>query len=43
MWWDRDMVEFEGDVYEILTADNSENSESMGSSLIINYQTDAIS
>jgi len=38
MWWDRDMVEFEGDVYEILTADNSENSESMGSSLIINYR-----
>ena len=38
MWWDRDMVEFEGDVYEILTADNSDNSESMGSSLIINYR-----
>ena len=38
MWWDRDMVEFDGDVYEILTADNSENSESMGSSLIINYR-----
>ena len=38
MWWDRDMVEFEGDVYEILTADNSENSESMGSSLILNYR-----
>ena len=38
MWWDRDMVEFEGDVYELLTADNSENSESMGSSLIINYR-----
>ncbi len=38
MWWDRDMVEFEGEVYEILTADNSENSESMGSSLIINYR-----
>ena len=38
MWWDRDMVEFQGDVYEILTADNSENSESFGSSLIINYR-----
>ena len=38
MWWDRDMIEFEGDVYEILTADNSENSESMGSSLVINYR-----
>ncbi|MDG1847267.1 MAG: TonB-dependent receptor, partial [Candidatus Marinimicrobia bacterium] len=38
MWWDRDMVEFDGDVYEVLTADNSENSESMGSSLIINYR-----
>ena len=38
MWWDRDMVEFEGDVYEILTADNSENSESVGSSLVINYR-----
>ena len=38
MWWDRDMIEFEGDVYEILTADNSENSESMGGSLIINYR-----
>ena len=38
MWWDRDMVEFEGDVYEILTADNSENSENFGSSLIINYR-----
>ena len=38
MWWDRDMVEFQGDVYEILTADNSENSEDFGSSLIINYR-----
>ena len=38
MWWDRDMVEFEGIDYEVLTADNSENSESMGSSLIINYR-----
>jgi hypothetical protein len=38
MWWDRDMVEFEGEVYEILTADNSENSESMSSSLILNYR-----
>ena len=38
MWWDRDVVEFEGEQYEILTADNSENSESMGSSLIINYR-----
>tara|TARA_B110000196_G_scaffold122956_1_gene106644 strand:+ start:842 stop:3379 length:2538 start_codon:yes stop_codon:yes gene_type:complete len=38
MWWDRDMVEFEGDLYEILTADNSDNSESMGNSLIINYR-----
>ena len=38
MWWDRDMVEFQGDVYEILTADNSENSESIGSSLVIVYR-----
>ena len=38
MWWDRDMVEFEGDVYEILTADNSENSESFGGSLVVNYR-----
>ncbi|MFL3013586.1 MAG: outer membrane beta-barrel protein, partial [Candidatus Neomarinimicrobiota bacterium] len=38
MWWDRDMVEFQGDVYEILTADNSENSESFGSSLVIVYR-----
>ena len=38
MWWDRDMVEFQGDVYEILTADNSKNSENFGSSLIINYR-----
>ena len=38
MWWDRDMFEYEGKVYEIMTADNSENSENMGSSLILNYR-----
>ena len=38
MWWDRDMFEYEGKVYEIMTADNSENSENIGSSLILNYR-----
>ena len=38
MWWDRDYVLFENEEYEILTADNSENSENLGSSLIINYR-----
>ena len=38
MWWDRDMFQFQGNVYEILTADNSENSESFGSSLVIAYR-----
>ena len=38
MWWDRDMFEYEGKIYEIMTADNSENSENMGSSLILNYR-----
>ena len=38
MWWDRDYVLFEDKEYEILTADNSENSENLGSSLIINYR-----
>jgi len=38
MWWDRDYYWFEGIRYEVLTADNSENSENLGSSLIINYR-----
>ena len=38
MWWDTDWVEFQGEDYQILTADNSENSESFGSSLVIVYR-----
>ena len=35
---DKSTILFENKEYEILTADNSENSENLGSSLIINYR-----
>ena len=38
MWWDRDYVVHDSTSYEILTADNSENSESLGGSVILNYR-----
>jgi len=38
MWWDSDVIYFKGKPNHVLTADNSENSESIGSSLIINYR-----
>jgi len=38
MWWDRDVVEFNGTTYEVLTADNSENSKSLGGNLTLFYR-----
>ena len=38
MWWDRDYVTFDSTMYEILTAGNAENSESMNFSGNIMYR-----
>lgn len=38
MWWDRDYIEFDSTSYEILTADNSNNSINIGGDLTLLYR-----
>jgi len=38
MWWDRDYVEFDSTSYEILTSDNSENSENVSGNMTVIYR-----
>lgn len=38
MWWDRDYVEYDSTSYEVLTSDNSENSENISGNMTVFYR-----
>jgi len=38
MWWDRDYVEYDSTSYEVLTSDNSENSENFSGNMTVLYR-----
>ena len=37
-WWDRDLVEYNGQTYEVLSAGNAESAKNLGGSIILNYR-----